>query len=99
MDDAVETANLCLIAAEATADKVIELKTDLGGFSAMVLARASQALNSATVLAHAGLVGDAMSVTRTIVELDIDYAYITTNPTEFIPKFRDYDDVTGYRMA
>jgi hypothetical protein len=44
--------------------------------SAMFLARAAQAMESTIMLSEAGYIGDAMSVARTVVELDIEHAYI-----------------------
>jgi chemotaxis response regulator CheB len=44
--------------------------------SAMFLARAAQAMKSTIMLSAAGYIGDAMSVARTVVELDIEHAYI-----------------------
>lgn len=99
MTKAVKASQLCLAIAEETADKALELQTDLAGLSVMFLARASQALYSATLLAQHGMIGDAMSVTRTIVELDVDYAYITTSPDTLIKKFAEYDHIAKFRLA
>lgn len=50
--------------------------------SSMFLARAAQAMKSCALLSEHGATGDAMSVGRTVVELDIEHAYIMQADTE-----------------
>lgn len=50
--------------------------------SSLFLARAIQSMQSCILLSERGARGDAMSVSRTIVELDIDHAYIMQTETE-----------------
>jgi hypothetical protein len=46
------------------------------GISSMFVARAAQALESCCILGERGAAGDSMSVGRTVVELDIEHAYV-----------------------
>jgi hypothetical protein len=75
------------------------LKTEFGGLAATMLARAAQSLISVTGLAQRGLVGDAMSVARTIVELTIDLGYIASDPATLIPRFIGYAGVRNRELA
>lgn len=49
--------------------------------SSLFVARALQALMSVELLAGRGAIGDAMSVARTVVELEIEHAYIMQRDT------------------
>jgi hypothetical protein len=49
--------------------------------SSLFVARATQAMQSCVLLARQGAIGDAMSVGRTVVELDIEHAYIMQKDT------------------
>jgi len=89
----------CLKLAEEIANAALAKQTDLGGLSAMFLARASQSLYSVGLLCQNGLVGDAMSVGRTAVEMAIDYTYIAQEPKKRIPMFSDYDHVAKFKLA
>lgn len=99
MEHVIDAVNQCLKVAEDVADKALAKGTDLAGLSAMFLARACQSLASVGILAQHGFIGDGMSVARTIVEMDIDYAYITTNPATLIKKFAEYDHVKKFQLA
>ena len=99
VEEAVLTARNCLALGEKAFSRAHDLRTDLGALAALFLARAGQSLRSVLLLAPCGLAGDAMSVARTIVELEIDFLYIATNPDELIPRFRDYDDVKLHQLV
>jgi hypothetical protein len=49
--------------------------------SSLFVARAAQAMQSCVLLAQQGAIGDAMSVGRTVVELDIEHAYLIQKDT------------------
>jgi hypothetical protein len=89
----------CLKFAEEIANAALAKQTDLGGLSAMFLARASQSLYSVGLLCQNGLIGDAMSVGRTAVEMAIDYTYIAQEPTKRIQMFSEYDHVAKFKLA
>jgi hypothetical protein len=89
----------CLELAEATADKAITKPSDIAGLSMMFLARAGQSLLSVGLLSEHGLIADALSAGRTVVEMAIDFAYIAKDPTIRIPKFESYHHVSKYRLA
>lgn len=99
MEETVQAARDCLVLGEKAFSRGLDLHTDLGALAALFLARAGQSLQSVLLLAPCGLAGDAMSVARTIVELEIDFQYIATNPGELIPKFREYDDIKTYQLV
>lgn len=50
--------------------------------SALFLARGLQCLRSVCILTPHGALGDAMSIARTLVELDIEHAYIMAKDTD-----------------
>lgn len=90
----------CVRLAERVVDQLLARQTDLAGLSALMVARASQSMESAAILGQAGFNGDAMSVARTIVELAIDLAYIVANnPADLIPKYEAHDDVRAFQLA
>jgi hypothetical protein len=89
----------CLALAEEIADAALARQSDLGGLSAMFLARASQSLYSVGLLCQHGLIGDAMSVGRTVIEMTIDYGYIALSPPKRIPMFSDYDHISKFKLA
>lgn len=89
----------CVELAEATADKAIAKPSDIAGLSMMFLARAGQSLLSVGILSEHGLIADALSAGRTVVEMAIDFAYIAKDPTVRIPKFESYDHVSKFRLA
>ena len=99
MNVALEVIRDALDLAEATADKAIETPSDLASLSMMFLARASQSLYSVGVLAERGLIGDALSVARTVIELSIDYAYIVKDAATRIAMFQSYDHVSKFKLA
>jgi Family of unknown function (DUF5677) len=99
MNVALEVIRDALDLAEATADKAIETPSDLASLSMMFLARASQSLCSVGVLAERGLIGDALSVARTVIELSIDYAYIVKDAATRIAMFQSYDHVSKFKLA
>jgi hypothetical protein len=61
-----------------------------------MLARGAQSVASTNMLAQAGLVGDAMSCSRTIVEMAIDFAYVEMDAAVRIERFMAHDN-TGHR--
>jgi hypothetical protein len=63
------------------------------------LARAEQSLLSVGILSERGLIADALSAGRTVVETSIDFAYIAKDPAVRIPKFESYDHVSKFRLA
>lgn len=99
MNVAIEIMHDAIDLAEATAEKAIETASDLASLSMMFLARASQSLYSVGVLSERGLVGDALSVARTVVELSLDYAYIVKDASTRIAMFRSYDRVSKFKLA
>jgi hypothetical protein len=105
IDNALDVISECLKLAERIADAALDNRSqlgalaDLGGLSAMFLARASQSADSAALLAQNGLNGDAMAVARTATELGIDYAYIAKDPATRMKKFGEYDHVSKFKIA
>jgi hypothetical protein len=95
----VEIANGCVALADELSDAAVDLQAEFAGLAATCLARAAQSLISVTELAQRGLVGDAMSVARTIVELTIDLGYIASDPATLIRRFVDYADVRNAELA
>lgn len=87
------------VLAEEVGDAARAKETTFGGFAALVLARACQSVHSANILASNGLIGDAMAVARTPVELAIDVAYIAKQPDDRIRVFMDHDRVKKLEMA
>ncbi|MDB4953055.1 MAG: hypothetical protein JWO36_624 [Myxococcales bacterium] len=71
-------------------------KTPTGAISAMFLARSAQALASCCSLCSSGHLADAMSVARTVVELDIEHAYIMSadDPVARFEQYATFDDVS-----
>ncbi len=85
--------------AEETGSACFERNTsDLCPLAGAMLARAVQSLLSTDSLARQGFVGDAMSCSRTAVELAIDFAYIARDPT-LIARFMDYGGVYHHKLA
>lgn len=72
---------LTTLAAQFIRSEVINIQSR-ETISAMFLARAAQSMRSLCLLSEAGLVGDAMTVGRTVVELDIEHAFIMASDTE-----------------
>ncbi len=99
IEDAVALAAEAVKLAERAGDAALTTKTELGGFSALMLARACQSLAATSVLARQGLNGDAMSAGRTLTELMIDYGYIALDPAKRIKMFTEYDHIPKYEMA
>src|SRR5262245_3752221 len=85
--------------AERVADRAIGNRTELDGLGAAFLARGCQSLMSVAALASQGLIGDAMSVMRTIVELDIDLAYISKRSTDRMKLFFDFEAISNFKLA
>lgn len=85
--------------AEEIGDAARATQSEFGGFAALVLARACQSAHSANILAENGLIGDAMTVARTAVELAIDLAYIAKDAKARVAMFMDHDYVKKYEMA
>lgn len=85
--------------AEETANACFVDQTDLRGLAAMFLARTRQSLQSVGLLASNGLIGDAMTVGRTVVEMAIDFSYIALQPADRIKMFMDYDHVSKFKLA
>ena len=85
--------------AEETADACFVNQTDLRGLAAMFLARTRQSLQSVGLLASSGLIGDAMTVGRTVVEMAIDFSYIALQPSDRIKMFTDFDHVSKFKLA
>jgi hypothetical protein len=99
MEECQVVAEDCLEMSRKAYERAIDQGTQLGSLAAMFLARGGQALESVLVLAPRGLVGDAMSVTRTIVELEIDFLYIATDPDRLIPLFLDHDSYKVHQLV
>ncbi|MGN6110766.1 MAG: DUF5677 domain-containing protein [Kofleriaceae bacterium] len=99
MHATVNAANESIALADAVSDAAIALQTEFGGLAATMLARAAQSLISVVELAQRGLVGDAMTVARTIVELTIDLGYIASDPATLVPRFTGYADVRDRELA
>ncbi len=100
IDEAQSFAIEVLAVAESAIDKAIAKNNEFGKVAALFLARARQALASTVMLAANGLVADAMSVTRTIFELDIDLAYIRAEATiERIKLFSAFEAIPNFRLA
>lgn len=95
----VEIANDCIVLADDVSDAAVDLHTEFAGLCAACLARAAQSLISVTELAQRGLIGDAMSVARTIVELTIDLGYIASDPDTLVRRFTGYADVRNAELA
>lgn len=95
----VEIANECVLLADDVCDAAVDARTEFAGLAATCLARAAQSLMSVAELAQRGLVGDAMSVARTIVELTIDLGYIASDPAMLVRRFVDYADVRRAALA
>jgi len=74
---ATETANFMIETLQAGRDDA----RGIGMISALFLARGLQALEACRMLAFAGLVADATSCARTLVELDIEHAFILQTDT------------------
>jgi hypothetical protein len=96
---AVALANDSIELAEKVCDAALELHTEFSELAARVVARAAQSVISVAELAQRGLVGDAMSVGRTIVELTIDLGYIASDPDTLVRRFVDYADVREAELA
>ena len=99
IEEATAIARDTLKLAERTADQAMAKGGDLPGISAMFLARAYQAFDSCMLLASRGSVADAMSVGRTVVELDIDYAYIVKDVATRLPLFVEYERIANHKIA
>jgi Family of unknown function (DUF5677) len=99
MHATINAANECLVLADDVSGAAVELKTEFAGLAAAMLARAAQSLISVMELAQRGLVGDAMTVARTIVELTIDLGYIATDRDTLVPRFKGYADVRNRELA
>src|SRR6187431_642823 len=95
----VNPAYDCIALAHDVFNAAIELQTEFALLSATILARAAQSLISVTELAKRGLVGDAMSVARTIVELTIDLGYIASDPGTLVRRFVDHAAVRNAELA
>lgn len=95
----VNAAKDCIALADDISDAALDLHTEFAGFAATVLARAAQSLISVAELAQRGLVGDAMSVARTIVELTIDLGYIASDSGTLVPRFVQYANVRNAELA
>jgi hypothetical protein len=64
-----------------------------------MLARATVSVRAVILLSSHGFGGDALSVMRTAVELDIDLAYILAQDTDArLQRFYEYDFVETYRL-
>ena len=75
--------------------------SSLARISAPFLARAAQSLDSTTLLSAKEMLADALSVARTVVELDIEHAYILAAP-DVEERFGLYlisDDVPAHDLA
>jgi len=99
IEKATAIARDLLDLAEEMADRTMKRADDIGGLTAMFLARAHQALDSVILLANRGSIADAMAVARTIIELDIDHAYISQEPVTRVVMFSAYELVAGYKIA
>src|SRR5262245_18852417 len=95
----VGAANDCIALAEEIVEAAVAMHTNLANLSAACLARAAQSRISVTELAQLGLVGDAMSVARTIVELTIDLVYIASDPGTLVDRFQRYAAVRNLELA
>lgn len=73
-------------------------QSDLIKLGGTMLARGLQSLLSTNLLAQKGLVGDAMSCSRTIVEMAIDFAYIGAVPSR-VERFMSYGGVAHHKLA
>ncbi len=86
--------------ANRVAEQAARQGTEVAGLAAFFIARSSQALQSVRLLEAAGFNGDAMSVLRTIAELEIDFAYITKEETsERIRLFTTFEHMTRAKLA
>jgi hypothetical protein len=79
-EEAVALAHAFVTRKDATPRDALARLRDL--ISSLFLARAAQSLKSSCILSSHGAIGDAMAVTRTIVELDIEHAYIVATDIE-----------------
>lgn len=84
--------------AEEIGSTCFDQNSELSTIAATILARATQSLLSTDLLARHGLVGDAMSCSRTAVELAIDFAYIANDVT-ILPRFMAYGGVHHHKLA
>ena len=79
---------------------LLAMQTESAELAAGFLCRAAQCLHSSVMLASAGLVGDAMAVMRTSVELLIDLAYILKEDSRSrIEKFERFEDIAQRKLA
>jgi hypothetical protein len=86
--------------ANAVAQAARRTQTELGSLASFFVARCTQALASVELLSRSGLIGDAKSVMRTIVELEIDFAYIVGADTaERIRIFIGFERMSDWRHA
>ncbi len=93
----------------AVADATVELmeashgrtQTQAAAISALFIARARQAVQSCAILASRGLTADAWSVARTVVELDIEHAYImaATDPLDTFEQYAFFDAVNDAKLV
>jgi Family of unknown function (DUF5677) len=68
--------------------------------STFFIARALQSLLSSTLLSERGLIADAWSCNRSIIELDIEHAYIFLNdPSEKWCMYLDFDAISRKKFA
>jgi hypothetical protein len=72
--------------------------TDIVRLGATMIARAQQSLGSTDHLAQRGLVADAMTCSRTIVELAIDFAYLRKDHAR-ITRFMQFSGVHRHKLA
>ena len=95
-----------LLLGDEVADRAIAIRTagnaaspELLDLAVLFLARTSQALESVGILAERGLVGDAMAVGRTAVEMAIDFGYIAKLPGERIAMFESFESVSNFKLV
>jgi hypothetical protein len=81
--------------------KAVNSRAPISGDQLIVLnflARGMSTLRAVRLLVDNGLAGDATSCMRTLVELDIDLAYILLKPALHLQRFYEYNFVVYARM-
>lgn len=99
INEVLELMNQCQVLAGEIGDTCFIEQTELKGLAGNFIARAAQSMFSAGLLAQQGLVADALSCGRTVVEMAIDFAYIALDPATHIPRFARYGDVHHFKLA
>jgi hypothetical protein len=99
IDETLELLEQCVDLAAEIGNACFVAQTDIRGLAGNFIARAAQSMYSAGLLAQQGLVADALSCGRSVVEMAIDFAYIALEPVGRIARFSAYGDVHEFRLA